>query len=275
MKELSFDEAKTIELDILLHISDFCKKNNLHYFLAYGTLIGAVRHKGFIPWDDDIDINMPRQDYNWLIENYNKINPNGRYQLISPYSKEARHSFVKIIDTYTVKIEEGIDYNDRYLGVDIDIFPLDGQPNSDEKFNRWYNKLMRVYRIYFYCKIDQSTSFKKRTAIPLLRLLYNGGRNALKKAEKLHKKYPYEKSKYIGAVECMFNSRGNRYQKEWFDHAIEAEFEGHLLWIPCGYNQILTQVYGDYMKLPPKEKQVSHHKNKMYLITEEKEDEII
>ena len=275
MKELSFEEAKKVELNILLHISDFCKKNNLRYFLAYGTLIGAVRHNGFIPWDDDIDINMSRKDYNWLIANYNKMNPNGRYRLISPYDKEAKHSFVKIIDTFTMKIEKGIDYKEGYLGVDIDIFPLDGQPDSNIKFNCWYNQLARLYRIHIICQLDKEISIKTKIAVPLLRFLYKGGRTALKKAEKLHKKYPYENSKYIGAVECLFDSKDNRCLKEWFDYPIEAEFEGHLLWIPCGYDKILTQIYGDYMQLPPVEQQVSHHQNKMYLITEENVDETI
>ena len=87
MRELTADETKKIELEILLHVDKFCRDNGIQYFLAYGTLIGAVRHKGFIPWDDDVDINMSRENYNWMIENYNRMNPGGRYKLISPFAK--------------------------------------------------------------------------------------------------------------------------------------------------------------------------------------------
>ena len=83
------DELKKIELDILLYFSQFCEKHGLRYFLAYGTLIGAVRHQGFIPWDDDIDIQMPREDYNKLIELYEKENTNVRYELVSPEQKRS------------------------------------------------------------------------------------------------------------------------------------------------------------------------------------------
>ena len=265
MKELTIDEAKKIELEILLFFDKFCKENNKQYFLAGGTLIGAVRHKGFIPWDDDIDTFMTREDYTWMIENFNKMNSNGRYKLISPYSQEAKHSFVKIIDTQTIKCEKNIAYKNDCLGVDIDIFPLDGQPHSEKEYSKWYKKLRTIYMLHNYCLVDTAGKIKRIIAVPVIRLLTGGRINLLKRAEKLHKKYPYESAKYVGSIESAFNPPEDRYKKEWFEKSIAAEFEGYQFQIPIGYEEVLRQRFGDYMELPPPEQQKTHHSNKMYL----------
>ena len=265
MRELSLEEAKTVELNILLHVNEFCKKNNLRYFLAYGTLIGAVRHNGFIPWDDDIDISMPREDYNWLIENFNKMNPNGRYKLISPYSKKAKHSFVKIVDTFTTKIESGVSYDDDYLGVDVDVFPIDGQPDSALEFNKWFEKLQKIYRLHHYCLMEPKGSIKRRIGIPIIRMLTGGKVALVKKADRLLARYPYDKSNYVGVIACLYINKGDRFKKECFDKSVEIDFEGQKLPIPAGYDEILTNIYGNYMELPPEEKRVTHHMNKMFV----------
>lgn len=131
MRNISFEEMKKVELEILSFFADFCETHNLRYFLAYGTLIGAIRHKGFIPWDDDVDIQMPREDYDILISLFN-IGNDSPYRLISPLEKQSCYTIVKIIDTRTIKIENGIK-NDP-LGIDIDIFPLDGIPSVDKAY---------------------------------------------------------------------------------------------------------------------------------------------
>ena len=264
-REITLEEHKTLSLNVLLVVDAFCKRNNLKYYLAYGTLIGAIRHKGFIPWDDDIDVNMSRKDYIYLTENFNRQNSNGRYKLITPYSEESRHSFVKIIDTQTLKIEKGVEYIDKPLGVDIDIFPLDGQPVSEHEFNKWYKKLHKVYKWFAYNIMDYKLSLKRRVCVPILRILSGGKIHILKKAEKLHKKYQYEDSDYIGCIESMYNSNKNRFKKEWFSTTIEVMFEGYKLSAPNGYDKILKKLYGNYMELPPKEQQETHHNNKVFI----------
>lgn len=266
MRELTVEEIKKIELEILIEFDKFCTENGLTYFLAYGTLIGAIRHKGFIPWDDDIDINMPREDYCWFIENYNKKNLDGRYKAISPKMPEAQHSFVKFIDTKTLKLEPDMKHEFGCLGIDIDIFPLDGQPEGESKYNKWYDKLMQTYKLHGLCGIDDSIKIKRRIALLIIKVLTGGRKSLLKKAERLHKKYPYNTSKYIGSIESAFDERTVRFPREWFDESILVEFEGHKLPAPKEYDKILRKVYGNYMTFPPKEQQVIHHLNKMFLL---------
>lgn len=123
-RELTDIENQKVQLDILSYVDSFCSKMGLRYYLGDGTLIGAVRHHGYIPWDDDIDIRMPRPDYDELIRIFNEGSKDSRYRLIEPKSKLAQNSFVKIIDSDTIKIEPYLDYKNGYLGVDIDVFPL-------------------------------------------------------------------------------------------------------------------------------------------------------
>ena len=123
IKYLSMDEIKSVELEILKYVHDFCEKNDIKYFINYGTLIGAVRHKGFIPWDDDIDICMFRKDYEKFIELFSK--DDGKYKILSLESSDKYYNnFIKVIDSKT-KIEDERNYKTYDSGIFIDIFPMD------------------------------------------------------------------------------------------------------------------------------------------------------
>ena len=263
MRSIGFEEAKKIEFDILCHVADFCDKHGLQYFLAYGTLIGAIRHKGFIPWDDDIDLHMPRADYEKFIKLFAAEN-NGPYRVISPYEDIARHSFAKVVDTRTKKIENGVDYTHGFLGVDLDIFPLDGQPDDEEEYAAYYAKLVGIFRKHHYLIMSAGKSLKKKLALPVLRLLIGKKSKVLDKVKKIHQKYPYEESSFVGCIEADFMTRKNRYKKEWVQSTVDVTFEGRSFKAPVGYHEVLTKVYGDYMKLPPIECQVTHHENNMF-----------
>ena len=129
MKKITIEEAKKIELDILSYIDDFCQKNNIEYFINYGTLIGAVRHKGFIPWDDDIDISMTRENYDKFIEYYK--NDKSKYKLLAlETNKHYFNNFAKIVDS-TTRIDNTRIYKSYPSGIFIDIFPMDSF--SDKK----------------------------------------------------------------------------------------------------------------------------------------------
>ena len=123
IKYLSMDEIKLIELEILQYIHDFCVKNDIKYFINYGTLIGAVRHKGFIPWDDDIDICMFRKDYEKFIDLFSK--DDGIYKILSLETDDKYYNnFMKVINSKT-KIEDERNYKTYDLGIFVDIFPID------------------------------------------------------------------------------------------------------------------------------------------------------
>lgn len=267
MRKLTFEECKKIELDILLDVAKFCDDNGLEYFMAYGTLIGAIRHKGFIPWDDDIDIYMPRKDYNKFIELFKGEGKPERLEAIHPKHPMSRHPFMKVIDTRTAKYEKGYSYPDGVLGIDIDVFPLDGQPDDEEEFNKWYDKLYKLYLLDYLSNRNGEGSLKRRMAhigIKILNL-FMPLKKIRKKTAALHEKYPYESSKYVGSVECIASYKNDRMPKELFEGYSWCEFEGHKFKAPKGYHEVLTALYGDYMQLPPEEQRVNPHLTEAFM----------
>lgn len=265
LKRIEIDEMKKIELEILKSVADFCDANNLTYFLAYGTLIGAVRHKGFIPWDDDVDIWMPRKDYNKLIELFNKRMVDTPYVAIAPFDTEARHSILKIGDKRTIKNEPEYK-NGGYI--DIDVFPLDGVPENQDEYDVWYDKMKKLYNAFFYQRLVLKTvpnSQKIRIiAKKVLWGCYSSKMRFYKKSLKMHEKYQYDDCSYVGAVECLWNSRKNRFQKEWFNKSIKIDFEQYSFNAPEKYHEILFTLYGEYMNLPPENERVPLHKHETY-----------
>ena len=266
MKAITMEEAKTLELNILLEFDRVCKENNLTYYLAYGTLLGAVRHGGFIPWDDDIDVLMPRADYDRLALIFSNACAVPHYRLVSPDDRISRHSFIKIMDTRTVKIESNIDYAPGELGIDMDVFPLDGQPEREADHWVWYEKLQRCYRMADFPVRKHYGGRKKRWPLALIRFL--GGKrrwlgSAIKgfwqrRARELHGQYPYGSSSWVGMVEHCFGCEKQRYPIKLFEETVPLEFEGHPFPAPARYDEILRICYGDYMIPPPEPERCGH-----------------
>lgn len=266
MKEIAMEEAKALELDILLEFDRVCRDRGLTYYLAYGTLLGAVRHRGFIPWDDDIDVLMPRPDYDRLMDAFPKACAVSHYRLIPPMDRISRHSFIKIMDTRTVKIESGIDYTPGALGIDIDVFPLDGQPEQEADHWVWYEKLQKCYRLADFPVRRYYGGRKKRWPLALINFL--GGKRrwlgiAIKcfwqrRALALHRKYPLDASNWVGMVEHCFGCEKQRYPRQLFEDSALLEFEGHLFPVPAQYDAVLRIAYGDYMTPPPESERGGH-----------------
>lgn len=262
MREITdIKELQLIELDILKYFDWICRKNNLTYFLAGGTLLGAIRHKGFIPWDDDVDVIMPRQDFERLIELFKKDNSN--YTLLYPgCSSDYYYTFGKLIDNRTVLDE--YTYSDiEGMGVYIDIFILDGLPDKEILLKKHFDKLTKLRR-----KINRFSTRKPDIKNGLIRFLWNyyhyaiwrfGDINALQeKLIKLSRKFDYYESKFVFVCGGAYGTK-DIFTQIMYGCGMDCTFEDVIVRIPSDYELNLKQLYGDFMKLPPEEKRISHH----------------
>ena len=259
---IDLDEQKQIMLTMMDYIDTFCRANDIKYFLYGGSLIGAIRHKGYIPWDDDIDICMMRQDYDKFLSTF--ADPSGRYRLLTPDTNSAYYlPTAKVYDDATV-LKEAVS-GGIPIGVFIDVFPLDYcSDNYDETCA--YGKKVGFYRKIVDIKnvaINKKRNSSKNITLFLLKVLTGllPRRWAIKRICFLSEQFKSKKSKYVGQFTKMTYESREVYESEWFDISIDAPFEGRQYSIPDDYDNVLKTEFGDYMKLPPKDKQVTHHVN--------------
>ena len=266
--KIELEEQKKIQLEIMKKVKQVCDLHNINYFLGGGTLLGAVRHKGYIPWDDDIDIMLPREDYEKLLKIFNEEQEKNDFKLLSFYNTEDYYyPFAKIVDKRT-QLEEIEFRKIKDMGVYIDVFPIDFLPNDNKKMKKIFKKyqiLHGLISIYQMSNIKLSTEnkFKLKIKQVLLPILENNKVNKyiLRKIDNIGKKYIN-----TDKVACI---SGRYLEKEimesdYISNYTLLEFEGENFKAPIGYDAYLTKHYGDYMTLPPKEKQVLGHNNIAY-----------
>ncbi|MDK6972691.1 MULTISPECIES: LicD family protein [Streptococcus anginosus group] len=264
-EQFTLTKVQELEFGILQFIKKVCDENQIRYYLAYGTLIGAVRHKGFIPWDDDIDIMMPRKDYKKLLAILNE-QQHPYYKLISADTdKRFQVPLPKIVDTRTLLVQDYDIIEPVPLGVYVDIFLMDGAGDDYHIAVQHYDEAFKLYRYWKKSRLKLAPSSMSKLK-GLLRWLKNlpfkmrGSRHYIQKLTEHNSQYDFDKSLYIATYEtgtsdakkCIF-----RYDKFGVGHFLE--FNGELFQVPQDYDNILKSEYGNYMILPPKEKQVSHH----------------
>lgn len=257
-------EMKTIQLDMLKKFDEYCRKNGIVYYLAYGTLIGAIRHKGYIPWDDDIDLMIPRKDYDKLLKLYNKNRTNAELKVVDCTTEKGYYlPYAKLINQKTV-LKENVQ-SDYELGVNIDLFPVDDLSDNYEeaiaiiKKCYWYNLKLQIKTITW----SDNRSIIKNIVLMLgkLALSTQSISKILKSYDRFCRKNKSGKdTKYVGVLTGLnTTSKGNVFERKWFNETLRCEFEGCDFPAPVGYDKLLRNFYGDYMQLPPKDKQVTHH----------------
>ncbi len=247
-----------IEVELLKAFIDVCNRLNLQYYISDGTLLGAVRHKGFIPWDDDIDIVMKRDDYEVFIREGQNLLPE-KYFISTLYSNDnVPFNFCKIHDNDTTFIEKSCKGMNINHGVKIDIFPLDYYPDDEKErcaLNRKHRILRKIARKkykWFNC----SVATKLKELFYKVVFCFYPYKKAVKQRENLYRSV--KQSKMFANYSGCYGER-DIVPVEWFHETIQLEFEGLKVNAPAQYDKWLTQVYGDYMQLPPEEKRVGHH----------------
>lgn len=262
-KKITLEEMKTIQVSMMKQIDKICKDNNLTYSLLGGSLLGAVRHQGFIPWDDDIDIMLPRPDYDKLKSILLNDKDSNLKFMDCTTQDDCYYVYGKIIDKRTVLQEKDV-YPIKNYGVFIDVFPIDGLPNNDKEK---YKLMDKIGRLRTYRKFAIHTNLSKKNKI--VNILYKvlsipikiyGYKRINKKAYNLLKSNSYEDSKYVIIIyDNIAIQKHKFYEKNFFEKVHYTKFEDTNLLIIDEYDKYLTDLFGDYMQLPPIDKRISNH----------------
>lgn len=266
MKKMTTADIQEVSLDILKDIHSFCKKENINYSLAYGTLIGAIRHKGFIPWDDDVDIMMPRPDYERFIKTYQSAKG---FELL-PEGEESMIAMARVYDVQKTNVIMDIyPWCKKNVGVWIDIFPIDGAEDDLELFKNRVNKIYNLWLQNFkYRSIQVPYKIKKgiisKLKLFIKRILWEKY-NKNKEHIKLAKIIPYGSTNKVTSLSIPECKEKEYYPISYFKEYVEVEFEGNNFLSIKEYDKFLNYVYGDYMQLPHEEdRKPKHTFNKYY-----------
>jgi len=251
------------ELESLIYFDEFCKKNDIRYYLLGGCVIGAIRHGGFIPWDDDIDLIMPRVDYQRMLKLWKEQEKdNERFLMLTTDGDMfTGNCFATMVDTSATMIKENQKDIDVPHGIVTDIFPMDGCPDSKiKRYIQYYHAMM--YSLYITEVIPTNHGkIVKLVGSFLLKLIPSRKRRTKlwKKHENKMSKYDFETHEYCTELCAGPHYMRNKYPQKAFSKAEYHDFEGLSMPLPLGYDEYLRMAFGDYMELPPEDKQIPHH----------------
>lgn len=270
MKELTLEEIKEVLIRLLEEFDEICRKEGLKYSLCGGSAIGAVRHKGFIPWDDDIDIAMLREDYNKFIE-YCKTHKTTFKPCFHEINNNYYLMFGKVYDPNTKYVQDKVVSGDQ-AGVAIDIFPIDYLTKDYETSLKLYKKskflrnllLAKNWKKFIKGKSGNFILETGRWMFFMLSRCFNG-KKIIDRIERLYINNEKENAEFIMSVGGAYMEK-EIMNKNIYDEFMDIEFEGKNYMIINKYDEYLKQLFADYMKLPPKEKQKSHHEYPAYWV---------
>jgi len=271
LKEIDINQVKKIQLEILVAVDDFCNRNGIRYSLSSGTLIGAIRHQGYIPWDDDIDIMMPRSDYDLFIKIFNGSYPN--LSLMAPELNANYYApYANIYDNRTLLTEGDNGHHGFNIGVKIDIFPIDHVAEDIKKYKRellvvkYINYIMYIKRLNN-TLIRDNDGFSNYLKLGIKKIVCLWLPYCLlqKLVIMISNNQRYYHSTYVdNVVYNVYTSRLPRFRSTIMESYIRVPFEGHYFNSIAQYDDVLKKMYGDYMILPPEEDRVAHHNFKAY-----------
>ena len=260
---LTLRQIQLAELKILKTFIRICEENRLRYFLYGGTALGAIRHKGFIPWDDDIDVIMPRPDYEKLcnLVKNNKICEENILLELPEITKNPRFLIGKMYDT-SIKVEAKNKINNGSLW--IDIMQLDGLPERHEKYLR---KVTILRKLFFHARSDRfftKEGIKEKGLYSFLRRIFDRLTRIVNYDKLTHhvlnfcKKYNYETAQHV-CNNAWYTTPSKIFEKKWFRDTVKAKFEDIEADVCVDYDKFLSKRYGkNYMEIPPKSEQLTH-----------------
>lgn len=264
-KQITKEQIKTLQMDVLSAVDEFCKNYGIRYSMACGTLLGAVRHKGYIPWDDDIDIYMLRGDYNIFVQNFPNLYK-GCYCLASLNNTSYwDRPYAKVYDDRTLLIENAT--CSRNIGVNIDIFPIDEVPDKEVQWKKFNSKRRLLIQLFLVktIKLRKNRPLKKNIYLAVMHtLLFPFSRRFI---SLLVERYITRNNGrgYRDVFECSLGLLlKHKFPKSLFDDLIYLQFEERYFMSFRDYDTYLKNAYGLYMQLPPVEKRITHHSYSAY-----------
>jgi len=263
------DEIKKIELELLTLVDKVCRKNNIEYSLGGGSLLGSIRHKGFIPWDDDIDIMLTRENYNKLIK---LLSHQDEAELWHYSIKETFQPYAKLCNKETYQAKAGFDFLWPKIGVNIDIFPMDSMPSNEEERVKFMHEAQHKAEILYSTSFPAFVSGSK-WYYSLARLFLRGpkylkyhGKNkqVARDVDEFMSKYQLDSNaNQIGFLASRYFDK-EHFQIEIFEEYEEVKFENLTVRKIVDHDSYLRQIHGDYMQLPPEIQRISHDYGTFY-----------
>ncbi len=273
MRPMSVKEVQEVSLEILKRLDAFCRERGIRYFLDSGTLLGAARHKGFIPWDDDADVVMPRPDYERFVKEFPD---SGEYKLFSPSRGNCFVPYSRLCEMRRTYFKQESLWTYEAPGVGVDVIPMDGAPDDPEEFDRTVERIKKpravLWRIRYCISPISSPRFRKRPfgfakdVVHFLKWAWDRAsfsrllRRSMDEIRRIRLLRDYEKCDrcYYIAVTV---GRGKYWRREWFDKSVEMDFCGCTFLAPAGYDERLTAEYGDWRTPPSKADRMTHERD--------------